>query len=169
MSSRPGVVFQQSLARCLEDDQFLASFYERFLGASEEIRLKFADTDFPAQHRMLERSLRLSAAAAEGDRAALQEINERAVSHDHEHLDIRPELYELWLDAIIVTAAPKKLPTELLNQLKVGGRLVIPVGDVFQELQVIVKRRDKYDEEVITPVRFVPMVREEDARLSNER
>jgi protein-L-isoaspartate(D-aspartate) O-methyltransferase len=62
-------------------------------------------------------------------------------------------------DAIIVTAAPPKVPVELLNQLKPGGRMVIPVGDFFQELQLIRKRQDgTYLEEPGVPVRFVPLV-----------
>ena len=64
-------------------------------------------------------------------------------------------------DAIIVTAAPKQVPTELLNQLKIGGRMVIPVGDFYQELQVITKIDEgQFDSDKITNVRFVPMVRE---------
>jgi protein-L-isoaspartate(D-aspartate) O-methyltransferase len=64
-------------------------------------------------------------------------------------------------DAIIVTAAPKKVPVELLNQLKVGGRLVVPVGgDYIQELQLIRKKEDgSYVEQPIVPVRFVPLVK----------
>lgn len=66
-------------------------------------------------------------------------------------------------DAIIVTAAPRKVPVELLNQLKPGGRLVIPVGDLFQELQRIRRKEDgSYSEEVIVPVRFVKLVGEKE-------
>ncbi len=64
-------------------------------------------------------------------------------------------------DAIVVTAAPRTIPVELLNQLKPGGRLVIPVGDFLQELQLIRKRADgSYSPESIVPVRFVPLVGE---------
>jgi len=45
-------------------------------------------------------------------------------------------------DRIIVTAAPRQVPTELINQLKPGGRMVIPVGDFYQELQLITKNED---------------------------
>ena len=46
------------------------------------------------------------------------------------------------LDAILVTAAPPRLPQPLIAQLKVGGRMVVPVGNVVQDLQVITKTAD---------------------------
>ena len=60
-------------------------------------------------------------------------------------------------DAIVVTAAPEKVPQPLLDQLKVGGRLVIPVGIGYQELLVITRTEDGYDRRSTIPVRFVPM------------
>jgi hypothetical protein len=44
---------------------------------------------------MLRRSLKLSAGATEGESAALAELKERAETHDRNHLDIKPELYDL--------------------------------------------------------------------------
>jgi len=60
-------------------------------------------------------------------------------------------------DAIVVTAAPETIPPPLLEQLAVGGRLVIPVGSAEQELLVVTKTADGYRRESIIPVRFVPM------------
>jgi len=60
-------------------------------------------------------------------------------------------------DAIIVTAAPKIVPPPLFTQLKVGGRLVIPLGAINQELKVFTRTPDGYNEEDRGPVRFVPM------------
>lgn len=60
---------------------------------------------------------------------------------------------------IIVAAAADRVPQALLDQLAPGGRLVIPVGDYYQDLLLIVKRPDGtlYRRSVI-PVRFVPLV-----------
>ncbi len=65
-------------------------------------------------------------------------------------------------DAVIVTAAPPELPPKLFEQLKIGGRLVIPVGSIWQELWVITKLQGGImDKESVIPVRFVPMVHPE--------
>ena len=65
-------------------------------------------------------------------------------------------------DAIIVTAAPDKVPQALIDQMKIGGRLVLPVGTYFQKLKVITKMRDgEIGEKNIISVRFVPMVHSE--------
>ncbi|POP53154.1 protein-L-isoaspartate(D-aspartate) O-methyltransferase [Zhongshania marina] len=63
-------------------------------------------------------------------------------------------------DAILSAAAPEVVPAELLEQLAVGGRLVIPVGPVGkqQSLYVYDKTEDGIQEQLIEPVLFVPMV-----------
>ena len=60
-------------------------------------------------------------------------------------------------DAILVTAAPPKVPQPLLDQLKVGGKLVIPVGRYFQDLKVYTRTTDGFEVRNVIPVRFVPM------------
>ena len=62
-------------------------------------------------------------------------------------------------DAIIVTCAPAEVPPPLIEQLKEGGRLVIPVGTLYQELKLILKKEKGLTTEDIIPVRFVPMTR----------
>jgi len=63
-------------------------------------------------------------------------------------------------DAIIVTCAPPHIPQPLLDQLKEGGRLVIPVGDYYQELKKITKVKGQIKSQNIIPVVFVPMTGE---------
>jgi len=56
-----------------------------------------------------------------------------------------------------VTAAPSQIPEPLLDQLAIGGRLVIPVGRGSQDLVVVTRTEQGFEERVETPVRFVPM------------
>ncbi|HJX60819.1 MAG TPA: protein-L-isoaspartate(D-aspartate) O-methyltransferase [Thermodesulfobacteriota bacterium] len=60
-------------------------------------------------------------------------------------------------DAIIVTCAPDHIPKPLMDQLREGGRMVIPVGEFTQELRKIVKRGGKLETTNVIPVIFVPM------------
>jgi protein-L-isoaspartate(D-aspartate) O-methyltransferase len=63
-------------------------------------------------------------------------------------------------DAIIITCAPDHIPKPLLDQLKEGGRMVVPVGTYSQELKKIVKKSGKIETTDIIPVIFVPMTGE---------
>ena len=60
-------------------------------------------------------------------------------------------------DRIIVTAAPSVVPDVLIDQLAVDGRLVIPVGDVDQDLVLVTKTMKGVERKVISGVRFVLM------------
>jgi protein-L-isoaspartate(D-aspartate) O-methyltransferase len=64
-------------------------------------------------------------------------------------------------DRIIITAAPETIPQELVEQLAVGGRMVLPVGSHFQELILITKNQKGIKRKDIIPVRFVPMIHPE--------
>lgn len=62
-------------------------------------------------------------------------------------------------DCIIVTCAPPEIPQSLIEQLKDGGSMVLPVGTEFQKLKLLLKENGKVKEKDIIPVRFVPMLR----------
>ncbi len=72
--------------------------------------------------------------------------------------------YEGWLehapfDAIIVTCAPSEIPTALKQQLRDGGRMILPVGSGIQQLVILEKADGSFNEIPDIYVRFVPMVR----------
>jgi protein-L-isoaspartate(D-aspartate) O-methyltransferase len=100
----------------------------------------------------------------------LRELGENAkdilveLGYDNIHYRIG-DGYQGWpeaapFDAIIVTAAPPSLPQALVDQLKMGGRMVIPVGVYIQDLEVHTKTEDGLEKRKVIPVRFVPMVSE---------
>lgn len=63
-------------------------------------------------------------------------------------------------DAIIVTCAPANVPKPLEQQLKEGGKMIIPLGgSITQELVLLEKVNGKLEKRVVAPVKFVPMVR----------
>jgi protein-L-isoaspartate(D-aspartate) O-methyltransferase len=67
-------------------------------------------------------------------------------------------------DAIIVTAAPDHVPPPLVEQLKEGGRMVIPVGKSgWQKLYLLEKREGQIRQTAVLPVKFVPLTREPEA------
>ena len=63
-------------------------------------------------------------------------------------------------DAVIVTCAPERVPRALVDQLKMGGRMIVPVGPTggVQELYLLRKLPEGMETQAVLPVRFVPMV-----------
>lgn len=61
-------------------------------------------------------------------------------------------------DGIIVTASPRHVPADLLDQLDIGGRMLIPVGDAAQQLKCITRTDTGFEEEVLEDVKFVPLL-----------
>jgi protein-L-isoaspartate(D-aspartate) O-methyltransferase len=60
-------------------------------------------------------------------------------------------------DAIVLTAAPPRIPQPLIDQLKVGGRMVVPVGGTIQDLQVLTRTPEGLEKRTVIPVRLQPM------------
>jgi protein-L-isoaspartate(D-aspartate) O-methyltransferase len=61
-------------------------------------------------------------------------------------------------DAAMVTAAPPSVPRRLQEQLKVSGRMIIPVGAGFQELVLVKRGKKGFSKKKLLPVRFVPLI-----------
>jgi protein-L-isoaspartate(D-aspartate) O-methyltransferase len=84
----------------------------------------------------------------------------------YKNIDVRAkDGYAGWpenapFDGIMITASAPKIPQPLIDQLKMGGILVLPVGDEYQELIVVRRTPKGVEKKEIIPVRFVPMVGE---------
>jgi len=107
------------------------------------------------------RSIELVAELAEGARKTLASLG-------YTNVEVRigdgtkgwPEAAPF--DGILAAAAPTRIPPALLEQLKPGARLVIPMGTVDQDLWIVTRRDDGFERERVCPVRFVPMVETDD-------
>ena len=93
----------------------------------------------------------------------------KRLGYDNVHVRIG-DGYKGWpeeapFDAIIVTCAPDHIPQPLIDQLAVGGRMIIPVGGMFgQNLHLMIRTEDGVEEQKVLPVRFVPMTGEAEQR-----
>jgi protein-L-isoaspartate(D-aspartate) O-methyltransferase len=99
------------------------------------------------------------------------EARERLTRLGYRNIEVRcGDGYRGWpehapFDLIILAAAPDHVPQPLIDQLAPGGRLVLPVGNTFQELVVVEKDGDgSARQQEIIPVRFVPMTGEAERR-----
>lgn len=95
--------FHQSYVRCTSVPIFLDLFYERFIYSSDEIAKKFASTEFRRQKTILALSFKMLMRSYDGDEAADDYLHFLADRHSVSDLDIDPEFYELWLDALLST------------------------------------------------------------------
>jgi hemoglobin-like flavoprotein len=98
--------FLGSLKRCLAAPGFMEAFYERFIGSSEEVREKFRGTDMKRQVQAVADSLYVVANAVQGEEGspARWGLRQIAARHSRSDRDIRPGLYDLWIDCLVETA-----------------------------------------------------------------
>jgi protein-L-isoaspartate(D-aspartate) O-methyltransferase len=95
--------------------------------------------------------------------ALAEEARERLARLGYRNVEVRAgDGYAGWperapFEAIMVTAAAPRIPEPLKEQLRDGGVLVLPVGQESQELIVVTRRGNTFEERRVLPVRFVPM------------
>ena len=106
MASPSVEAFLASLKRCLAVPGFMDAFYERFVGSSDEVREKFRNTDMKRQAQVVADSLYVVANAVQGEEGSLarREFPRIAERHSRRERDIRPGLYDLWIDCLVETA-----------------------------------------------------------------
>jgi hemoglobin-like flavoprotein len=105
MDARARDTFLASLGRCRVTPGFLDAFYQRFVSSSDEVKAKFAGTNMKRQVQMLEDSLFVVANAVQGEEGspARGDLPRIAARHSRGDLDVRPGLYDVFLDCLIET------------------------------------------------------------------
>jgi hemoglobin-like flavoprotein len=128
---RPEIeIFNDSLERCLRGDQFFQRFYELFLAASPEVREKFHGTDFRKQRRMLQTSFYMLVEYIALGWPECQAYLERiAVAHGKYGRDIRPQLYDLWLDCLL--RAVQERDDQYSKEIEAAWRFMMDAGISF--------------------------------------
>ncbi|GAC1034640.1 globin [Pseudomonas sp. No.21] len=114
----------QSYGRCCANPDFFDAFYRRFLDSSPQIRAKFTETDMPAQKALLRQGILNLVMFARG----MPDTKLRALgaTHSREGFDIRPEMYDLWVESLLLTIAEHD--KEHSNEVRSAWREVLNKG-----------------------------------------
>jgi hemoglobin-like flavoprotein len=124
-------LFRESVTRCVADPAFLQTFYDRFIGSSDEVREKFKGTDLQKQKRALADSLFSLAVALQGNEKSYswRELDRVAHRHGRADQDIRPELYDIWMARLIESAALHD--PEYSPEIEAAWRSALSAGVAF--------------------------------------
>ena len=119
-------MFNNSLERCESQEGFYDYFYKHFISSSEEVSKLFSNTDFNKQKKMLRKSLILLPLAAVGDNTAKDFLHTVAIRHSKVDLDVKPELYQHWLESLMITV--KEFDDKFDKEVDEAWRSVLAIG-----------------------------------------
>jgi protein-L-isoaspartate(D-aspartate) O-methyltransferase len=97
------------------------------------------------------------------DAPVAAQAQKRLSALNYHNVEIRVgDGYQGWpekapFDAILLSAAPPRIPKPLIDQLRVGGKMVVAEGGFIQDLLVITKTKDGVEKRTVIPVRLSPM------------
>src|SRR5690554_1061651 len=114
----------QSYGRCCRKDEFFVDFYDFFMASSEAIRARFANTDMPAQRHLLRNGVMQIILVARG--MSDRKLRDLGESHSRKRMDIKPEWYALWEEALLKTV--RAHDSEWTPELQQAWREVLKPG-----------------------------------------
>ena len=123
-SDETAELYNDSLMRCLRDQDFIKKFYTRFFAADPDIRRLFATTNMQQQEDMLKASLFMIMLSSTSPAASDQYLSHTALTHNHRH--IPAHLYDIWLECLIDTVAD--VDTKFDESLETAWRTTMQVG-----------------------------------------
>jgi hemoglobin-like flavoprotein len=124
--------YERIVNRQVDGKDFFEAFYDNFLADSEEIRQIFVNTDMAKQKNMLKKSF-YSLLIFYGSNQADDYIKKIATYHDKHHLNIRPELYDAWMDALIQTL--KAFDEDFNDDVELAWRLILCSGITYMKFK----------------------------------
>jgi hemoglobin-like flavoprotein len=130
MRERDVELFNDSIERCSCRPDFLRRFYTLFLASSDTIAKKFEHTDLRKQARLLKTSLYIIMLAS-GESERIVHLERLAKRHSRAELDIKPELYDLWLDRLV--QAVKEFDPMFDSETETAWRRVLQPGTEFMK------------------------------------
>jgi hemoglobin-like flavoprotein len=125
MHERDVELFNDSIERCSLRPDFLRRFYTLFIGSSKTVAKKFEHTDLRKQARLLKTSLYIMMLAS-SDAEQVVRLERLASRHSRAELDIKPELYDLWLDQLV--QAVKEFDPMVDAEIETAWRRVLQPG-----------------------------------------
>ena len=117
---------KRSFERCESNGDFAETFYRNFFASSPEVPEHFKDTDFRRQRTVLRDSVQMMVTHDVADVEMRQLLEDLGTTHSRHGRNIRPELYESWLDSVCATAA--QLDPQWSNQLEREWRVCLRAG-----------------------------------------
>ena len=130
MHERDVELFNDSIERCSCRSDFLNRFYTLFLASSDTVAKKFEHTDLRKQARVLKTSLYIMMSAS-GESERTVHLERLAKLHSRAELDIKPELYDLWLDRLVQTV--KEFDPMFDLEIDTAWRRVLQPGIEFMK------------------------------------
>lgn len=129
-------IFDASYKRVLETGtdgtDFFETFYWHFLRSSDLISEQFLNTDMEKQRRMLKKSF-YSLISFYASGAADNVLEKIAYMHSARELDIKPALYDLWMDSLVVTV--QDYDPEFNDNVELAWRLVMSLGITYMKFK----------------------------------
>jgi len=119
-------MFHNSFERCDHQEGFFERFYEIYVGSSDEVKEKFKNTDMERQVKMLRDSFYTTKLATGASSIIQENLKRVAALHGHRGRDIKPELYDLWLDCLIRTV--NQFDLEFSFEIEVAWREMFQPG-----------------------------------------
>jgi hemoglobin-like flavoprotein len=130
MHERDFELFNDSIERCSLRPDFLRRFYTLFLASSDAVAKKFEHTDLREQAKLLKTSLYIMMLAS-NEPERIVHLERLAKLHSRAELDIKPELYDLWLDRMV--QAIKEFDPMFDPETETAWRRVLQPGIEFMK------------------------------------